>query len=83
MRLLFIFSTLASLGFKCCSRFGLLWLAQNRDRRHERRNRGDSSGPNDRKELGRLGGANYVFGSLQLPIQILERATEIILLLIN
>jgi hypothetical protein len=33
--------------YKCCIRFGLLWLAQNRDRRHERRNRGDSSWPND------------------------------------
>src|SRR5258708_1050820 len=46
-RLLFVFTTFASWGFKCCSRFGLLWLAQNRDRRHERRNRGDSSWPND------------------------------------
>jgi len=40
-------------------------------------------GPNDRKELGRLGGTNYVFRSPQLPIQILKGATEIILLFSN
>jgi hypothetical protein len=50
---------------------------------HKRRNREDSSGPNDRKEPGLLGGANYVFCSLQLSIQILKGATEIILFLGN
>jgi hypothetical protein len=35
------------------------------------------------KRTGTIRGANYVFGSLQLPIQILERATEVILLFGN
>src|SRR5260221_5155766 len=76
-RLLFVFTTFAFWGFKCCSRFSVLWLAQKRDRRHERRI-ADCSNRNERKEPGQLRGSNQIFRSLQLPIQILKGATEVI-----
>src|SRR5205807_6437768 len=42
----FAFRAHASPPDRKLNRFGLPWLAQNRDRRQERGNRGDSSGPN-------------------------------------